>query len=84
MPGVLLEQVEQDPFQGGRRGAVPAGTGPAHIGQVVGLDDGPGPAGLVAQAGQEAGQGLVGTDMPAAVVLVAPRVTDVAALEAPL
>jgi hypothetical protein len=84
VPGVLLEQVEQDPFQGGRRGAVPAGTGLPHLGQVVGLDDGAGPAGLIAQAGQQAGQGLVGTDPPAAVVLVAPRVANVAALEAPL
>ena len=39
VPGVLLEQVEQDAFQGGEVGAVPAGARLAHVGQVVGLDD---------------------------------------------
>jgi hypothetical protein len=84
VPGVLLEQVEQDPFQGGRRGAVPAGAGLAHLGQVMGLHDGPGPARLVAQAGQQAGKGRIRRNVPAAAVPVAPWVADVAALEAPL
>jgi hypothetical protein len=84
VPGVLLEQVEQDPLQGGRVGAVPAVTGLAHLVEVVGFDDGAGPAGLVGQAGQEAGQGLAGTDRPAAVLAVGPGVGEVAALEAPL
>jgi hypothetical protein len=84
VPGVLLEQVEQDPFQGGGVGAVPAVAGLAGVVEVVGLDDLAGASGLLAQAGQEAGQGLVGPDMPAAVFLVRPRVGEVAALEAPL
>jgi hypothetical protein len=46
VPGVLLQQVEQDPLQGGRVGAVPPVAGLAHVGQVMGLDDGPAPRGL--------------------------------------
>jgi hypothetical protein len=56
----------------------------AHLVEVVGFDDGAGPAGLVGQAGQEAGQGLVGLDRPAAVLAVGPGVGEVSALEAPL
>jgi hypothetical protein len=81
---VLLEQMEQYPLQGGRVRAVPAGTGLAGLGQVVGLDDGTGASGLVEQVGQEADQGVVRADVPAAVLVVAPRVGNGAALEAPL
>jgi hypothetical protein len=84
VPGVLLEQVEQDSFQGGRVGAVPALAGLAHVVQVVGLDDGPGPPGLIQQVSQQGGQGLVRADMPPAALGVGPRIVDVAALEAPL
>ena len=85
MPGVLLEQVEQDPFQGGRVGAVPALAGFPYVVQVVGLDDGPGPPGLIQQVSQQAGQGLLGADVPPAALAVGPRIADVAAaLEAPL
>jgi hypothetical protein len=76
--------VEQDPLQGGRIRAVPAFAGLAHLVEVVGFDDRAGPLGLVVQAGQEAGQGLVGTDCPAAVLVVGPGVGEVTALEAPL
>jgi hypothetical protein len=85
VPGVLLEQVEQDPFQGRRVGTVvPAVAGLAGLVEIVGLDDRSGPRGLVAQAGQEAGQGLLGPDRPAAVLVIGPRVGEVAALETPL
>ena len=84
MPGVLLEQVEQDPLQGRRVGAVPAVAGLADLGQVVGLDDGPAPPGLIAQVIQEAGERLVRTHVPAIAIAVGPRVADVMALEAPL
>ena len=84
VPGVLLEQVEQDPLQGRRVGADPAFTGLAHLGQIVGGDDGPAPRGLAGQVGQEAGQRLVRADGPAVAVAIAPRVADVAALESPL
>jgi hypothetical protein len=84
VPGVLLDQVEQDPFQGGRVGAVPALAGLADLAQVVGLDDGAGPPGLVVQVGQQARQGLLGSDVPAALLVIGPRVGEVAALEAPL
>jgi hypothetical protein len=85
VPGVLLEQVEQDPFQGRRVGAVvPALAGLAGLVEIVGLDDCSGPRGLVAQAGQEPGQGLLGPDRPAAVPVIGPRVGEVAALETPL
>jgi hypothetical protein len=84
VPGVLLEQVEQDPLQGGRVGAVPAVAGLAHVGQVVGLDDGPAPRGLGGQVSQQAGQRLVRADGPAVAVGVGPWFADDAALEAPL
>jgi hypothetical protein len=84
MPGVLLEQVKQDPLQGRRVGPVPAVAGLAHLAEIVGLDDGAGGAGLVAQAGQEGGQGVLRSDGPAAVDGVGPGVGEVAALEAPL
>jgi hypothetical protein len=84
VPGVLLDQVEQDPFQGGRVGVAPAVAGLADLVQVVGLDDGPGPRGLLVQAGQQGLAGLPGRDMPAAVLVIGPRVGDGAALEAPL
>jgi hypothetical protein len=84
VPGVLLEQVEQDPLQGGRVGAAPAVTGLSRLAEIMRLDDGPGPFGLRAQVSQEAGQGLAGAYGPAAAGPVAPWVADVAALEAPL
>ena len=84
VPGVLLEQVEQDPVQGRRVGAAPAVAGLADLVQVVGLDDGAGPPGLVVQVGQQARQGLPGSDVPAAVLGIGPRVGEGAALEAPL
>jgi hypothetical protein len=84
VPGVLLEQVEQDPFQGRGVGAVPALAGfPGRI-EIVGLDDGAGPTGLVEQVGQEAGQGFLGPDGPAAIGVIGPWVGEGAALEAPL
>lgn len=39
--GVLLDQVEQHPFERGRLGTVPAGAGLPDGGQVVALDDAP-------------------------------------------
>ena len=84
MPGVLLEQVQQDPLQG--RGV---GTGPAVAGfpgfvETVGFDDGAGPPGLIEQVGHEAGQGLPRADGPAVAIAVTPRVGELAAFEAPL
>ncbi len=82
--GVLLQQVEQDPLQGRRVGAVPAFTGLAHVVEVVGGDDGPAPLGLIAQVSQQGGGRFVVGDVPAAAVAVGPRVTHTAALKAPL
>jgi hypothetical protein len=84
VPGVLLEQVEQDPFQRRRVGAAPAVAGLTPLVQVVRLDDDAGPPGLVVQVGQQAGQGLLGFDVPAALFLIGPRVGEGTALEAPL
>ena len=39
MPGVLLKQVEQDPLEGGRVGAVPPLTGLAYFIEPAGLDE---------------------------------------------
>jgi hypothetical protein len=84
VPGVLLHEVEQDPLEGGRVRAVPALAGLAHLVQRVSLDDGPAARGLRVQVGQQRGGRLVRADGPAAVLLVTPRIADVAALEAPL
>jgi hypothetical protein len=51
VPGVLLKQVEQDPLEGGRVGAIPPLTGLAYLIELVGLDDGPASHGLGAQVG---------------------------------
>jgi hypothetical protein len=76
--------MEQDPFQGGRVGVAPAVARLAGLVQVVGFDDGPGARGLLVQAGQQGLAGLPGPDMPAAVLVIGPRVVEGAALEAPL
>jgi hypothetical protein len=82
--GVLLDQVEQDPLEGGRVGAVPAGTGPAHLVEVVGGADDAAAFGLAAQVGEQRGRGFLVGDGPAIAVAVGPWVADVAAFEAPL
>jgi hypothetical protein len=84
VPGVLLEQVEQDPLQRGGVIAVPALARLSHLAEIVGLDDGPAAPGLLTQVIQEADEGLAGADVPAVALAVAPRLADVAALEAPL
>src|SRR5437588_4008110 len=80
VPGVLLEQVEQDPLEGGRVRAVPPLTGLAHLIEAVSLDDGPAPRGLGVQVGQQRGGGLLRPDRPAVTRAVTPWVADVAPL----
>jgi hypothetical protein len=82
--GVLLHQVEQDPLEGGRVGAVPALTGLARLVEVVGGDDDAAAFGLVAQVSEQRGGGFLVGDGPAVAVAVGPWVSDVAAFEAPL
>src|SRR5215470_5910774 len=85
MAGVLLQQVEQDPLQRGRVRPVPPRPGLAGLGQVVGLDDGPGALRLNPQRRGQRLQRLILSDVPPAVTPVAPRVADIlAALEPPL
>jgi hypothetical protein len=84
VPGVLLEQVEQHALQRGRLRARPALAGLADLGQLVALDDGRAARRLFGVRRQQVIQGLVRRDVPAAVALVAPRVADGAAFEAPL
>ncbi len=43
---ILLQQVEQNPFERGRVGAVPSGARLTDIGEVVGLDHGATPVSL--------------------------------------
>src|SRR5229473_6523958 len=64
VPGVLPEQVEQDPLQRRRVGAGPAFTGFAHLVEVVGLDDGPAPRALLVQVSQQGGGRLLRRDGP--------------------
>jgi hypothetical protein len=87
VPGVLLEQVEQDPLEGRRVGTVPALAQLAHLVERVGGDDGAAPRGLDVQPVQQRGGRLFGPDGPAALraaLVVSPRVAHVPALEAPL
>jgi len=81
--GVFLDQMEQDAFERGRRGTVPAGTGLAHLGQIVGLDDGTAALALHPKGGHEVVERLLFCDIPAVAAAVAPRIRDRAALEAP-
>jgi len=84
VPGVLLEQVEQHALQRGRLRARPALAGFADLGQLMALDDGRAARRLLGVRRQQVVQGLARRDVPAAVALVAPRVADRAAFEAPL
>src|SRR5215467_9886217 len=84
VPGVLLEQVEQDPLQRRRLVTIPAFARLAGLGEVVRLDDCRAPPGLVSQRGDQVIQGLVRGDIPASVLAVAPRLGYVLALETPL
>src|ERR1700759_4319344 len=65
VPGVLLKQVEQDPLEGRRVGAVPPLAGLAYLIEPVRLDDGPAPRTLGAQVGEQRGGGLLQPDGPA-------------------
>src|SRR5262245_65078444 len=58
--GVLLKQVEQDPLERRRIGPVPPVARLADVGQIMGLDDGPGPRGLGAESRPQVLQGLGG------------------------
>ena len=84
MAGVFLEQVEEDAFQGRGVGAFPAGAGLAYLVQGMGLDDGVGAGGLVAEVGEQGVGGVAGSKGPAVVGAVGPGVGEVLALEAPL
>src|SRR5690242_10367215 len=81
VPGVLLEQMEQDPLEGSRVRAVPPLTGLAYLVETVGLDDGPAPRALGVQVGQQRRGGLLRPDRPAVAVAVTPRVADVVPFE---
>jgi tetratricopeptide (TPR) repeat protein len=82
--GVLLDEVEQDPLERGRRFAVPPVAGLPGLGEVVALDDRAAAASPAGQRGEQLIEGLIRRDMPTAVPLVAPGVADRAPLEAPL
>jgi len=82
--GVLLEKMEQNPLKGGRRSTVPAGSRPTDTGQVVVLDDCPATNRLGLQGSKEILGGLLGCDAPPVASLIAPRLVDLTALEAPL
>ena len=64
--------------------AVPPIAGLPHLGQVVRLDDGSAARGLRVQRREQLVERLTGCDVPPVVPVVAPRLDDVAALEAPL
>jgi hypothetical protein len=81
---VLLEQVEQDPFERRRIGAIPPLAGLADVGEIMGADDNPGPFGLGVEVRDQAIHGLVGGDIPAVIPGIGPRLGDVTALEAPV
>src|ERR1700722_15009626 len=82
--GVLLPQGEKDAPQRGRPVCAPPLAGPADVRQIMGLDRGPAASGLGAQRCYQLRQRLVGGDIPAAIPVIGPGVTDVAAFKAPL
>ena len=84
MAGVLLQEVEQDPFQGGGRLSVPAIARLAYRVEVVPGDDRRAAFRLGVQREEENLEGLLRWHVPAALAKVAPRVGDVAPFEAPL
>lgn len=83
MAGVLLNQMEQDAFERRGVGTVPSGTWFACLGQIVGLDDGSAALGLYAKGGHELVERLLDCDVPAVATVVAPRIGDGTAFEAP-
>jgi len=81
--GVLLEQVEQHAFQGWRIGAVPALAGLPDLVEIMSRDDRATACRLLGELGQQRIQRFAGSDIPAPVTPIAPRIFDGAALEAP-
>jgi hypothetical protein len=84
VPGVLLDEVDENPLESGRCGAVPASSWSTDAGQVVSLDDGPATVGLGLECSDETFGGLFRFDVPPVGSSIAPRILDLTALEAPL
>src|SRR3984957_6853312 len=84
VPGVLLDEVEQDPLERRGRLARPALARLADLVEVVARDDRGAARCLGVELGQQAVEGLVRPDVPAVIALVAPRGGHRAAPEPPL
>src|SRR3954470_13236388 len=84
VPGVLLQQMKQDPLQLWRGVAVPSLAGSTELVQCVCLDDGSSPYAACGQRVDDVGRRLGRVDVPALVLAVAPWVRDDSALETPL
>src|SRR3954447_2039484 len=82
--GVLLQQMEQHPLQGRRLRARPPRPWLSALVEAVPLDDLPATRPLAAEPDDHLGQAHARRNLPPAVLLVRPRVTDVVAQEAPL
>src|SRR5450759_3052444 len=80
---VFLDQMEQDAFERRRVGTVPAGAWFAHLGQIVGLDDGSAALGLYPKGGHEVVERLLFCEIPTVAAVVAPRIGDRTALKTP-
>jgi hypothetical protein len=82
--GVLLDQVEQDPLKYRGPGFVPPFARLADVSKIMGLHYGPAARRLGVQGRHKLLKRLIGGHIPAAIPVVAPRVGDRAAFEAPL
>ena len=81
--GVLLNEMEQDAFQRRWIVTVPAETGFADLGEIVRLDNRSAAPGLRVKRGAEVLERLLGCDVPTVAAVVAPRIGDRKAFEAP-
>jgi len=78
------DQVEQDPLKCRRPGCVPPIARLANVSKVMGFHDGPAACRLSVQRRHKLFERLAGSHVPAAIPVLAPRVGDRAAFEAPL
>ena len=83
MPRVLLDEVQEHPFEGGRWLTLPAGAGLTDIVQTVRLDDRVAASSLRAEGGEEVVERLRVSDEPAPVAAVGPRLGNDRTLESP-
>lgn len=84
MPGVLLQEVESDPFEARWWLAIPSWARLADIGQGVGLDDSVAASGLLAEGHEQVGEGLGVVHEPVSIAAICPWFSNDGTFESPL